>query len=384
MAAIQRQQQLLQQLSSSRNHHLQQQQQPSLPDAGDLLEDLDHRFASIKHSLKDVFTTQLQGPAAATGPAAAAAAAQQPPTPPAAAPLPSLTLHASAACAGRQQHREQQGSLFLGEGADPFSLGNSSTSSLEEGAAQQEQHTHQPQQQQSAPPSGVVSTGDSSLRSVQPSSSAVSGQRSTPEDAQVISVAGGVPNVAHNSRPAAAVPGSSLAAAVAASDDVFAALADDYGSLLDAGAGGNPPGAQPQQQQGGSKLKGPSSAPWRPARAVGSSSSKPSSGEATPQPRAQRPKPSILQQRQQLSLKPQAASSRPAAGNGDGGSSSSNTAAAAVASAGAGVLDEQRWASNALVHAKQQAAELQQQNDALVRVLERERQQHANVRQQVS
>jgi hypothetical protein len=61
-------------------------------------------------------------------------------------------------------------------------------------------------------------------------------------------------------------------------------------------------------------------------------------------------------------------------------------AAAAVAAAGRGVLDAvggNHWCSNALVLAKQQAQELQQQNDALVRVLERERQQHAKTQQQV-
>jgi hypothetical protein len=60
-------------------------------------------------------------------------------------------------------------------------------------------------------------------------------------------------------------------------------------------------------------------------------------------------------------------------------------AAAAVAAAGRGVLcsEGERWTQNAMILARQQAREMQQQNDALVRVLERERQDHARTRQQV-
>jgi hypothetical protein len=100
-----------------------------------------------------------------------------------------------------------------------------------------------------------------------------------------------------------------------------------------------------------------------------------------PQPRSVKPRPSVCQRQQQQQ---QQGLRGPAAGKGAAGRPSA--AAAAVAAAGAGVLDAEgdRWCSNALILAKQQAKELQQQNDALVRVLERERQQHKKTRQQVS
>lgn len=102
-----------------------------------------------------------------------------------------------------------------------------------------------------------------------------------------------------------------------------------------------------------------------------------------PQPRSVKPRPSLCQRHQQQGLRGPAAG-KAAAGAPCGGGRSA--AAAAVAAARAGVLDEEgdHWCSNALILAKQQAKELQQQNDALVRVLERERQQHTETRQQVS
>jgi hypothetical protein len=99
-----------------------------------------------------------------------------------------------------------------------------------------------------------------------------------------------------------------------------------------------------------------------------------------PQPRSVKPQPSIPQKHQQQYQQQQRQQHGLRDMRGPGG------AAAAVAAAGRGVLDTvsgDHWCSNALVLAKQQAQELQQQNDALVRVLERERQQHAKTRQQV-
>jgi hypothetical protein len=93
-----------------------------------------------------------------------------------------------------------------------------------------------------------------------------------------------------------------------------------------------------------------------------------------PRPRSNKPKPSIAQRHQQGHKVADAA-----------GSVAPGGAAAAVASAGSGMLESEgdRWCSNALILAKHQAKELQHQNDALVRVLERERQQHTKTRQQV-
>jgi len=112
-----------------------------------------------------------------------------------------------------------------------------------------------------------------------------------------------------------------------------------------------------------------------------------------PQPRSIKPKPSVTQRQRVGGLKSAATASSAYAsktkangGTAAEGGGAVGGAAAAVAAAGQGVLDGDgsRWCNNAVVLAKHEAKELQQQNDALVRVLERERQQHAKTRQQVS
>jgi hypothetical protein len=97
-----------------------------------------------------------------------------------------------------------------------------------------------------------------------------------------------------------------------------------------------------------------------------------------PQPRSVKPRPSVTQQQQQRRLVGHSSS-------GEAAPAYDGAAAAAVAAAGRGVLcsEGERWAQNAIILAKQQAREMQQQNDALVRVLERERQDHTRTRQQV-
>lgn len=415
MAAIMQQQQLLRQMSSRR----QQQQAGSGPDAdggtaaGQLLGQLDNRFGALKQSFHDVFgqQQQVQGeqdeqeapnlhsqpatPLAALPPAAGAAARQ----PGSNAPRSSL-VHG----------------LFQGEAADPFSLGNSSSSSL---GSSNDGAQGEPRQ------GGGSSSGARQLL-----------QRcSEGGQEQVLTLNGGV------------AAGAGHSTHHGAGHDVFAALVGDYGSLLDVGAstlplststaaaaqgtgGGGPsapalpgeplpsgsssdvgmplsadasqqqrPGRQrqprpppPREQQQAAQGAQPGAAagPWRPVGPVSSSAQTFSAGSeaAPPQPRALRPQPSVRQQTLTHRQRQQKGGGTRAGTAGAAlGMDNSSTSTATASDAAGVVLDaaeEQRWASAALRAAKQQAAELQAQNDALVRVLERERQQHAKARQQVS